>query len=82
MNGHLSNDGDQLTKLNIITMKFLIASVANQLDTISEKSSIKDIKDDNAEVEEEIKEHIHETIDLKMWMNLQSDYELITSVRK
>lgn len=78
----MSNDGDQLTKLNIITMKFLIASVANQLDTISEKSSIKDIKDDNAEVEEEIKEHIHETIDLKMWMNLQSDYELITSVCK
>ena len=38
---------------------------ANQLDTISEKSSITDIKDDNTEVEEEVKDHIDETIDLK-----------------
>ena len=40
------------------------SEIANQLDTISEKSSIKDIKDDNTEVEEEVKE-ADKTIDLK-----------------
>ena len=37
----------------------------DQLDTISEKSSIKDIKDDNTELEDEFKDPLDETIDLK-----------------
>ena len=37
----------------------------DKLDTISEKSSIKDVKDDNTEVEDEVKDPVDETIDLK-----------------
>ena len=37
----------------------------DQLDTISVKSSIKDIKDDNTELEDEFKDPLDETIDLK-----------------
>ena len=38
---------------------------SDKLDTISEKSSIKDIKDDNTEVDDEFKDPVDEAIDLK-----------------
>lgn len=52
--------------------------VINQLDIISEKSSIKDVKDDNTEVEEEklIRSMLMKPLIWKMWM--KSDYKPIT----
>ena len=56
--------GQENTTEKVVT-KSTDTEPTDQLDTISEKLSIKDIKDDNTELEDEIKDPLDETIDLK-----------------
>ena len=56
--------GQENTTEKVVT-KSTDTETTDQLDTISEKSSIKDIKDDNTELEDEFKDPLDETIDLK-----------------
>ena len=56
--------GQENTTEKVVT-KSTDTETTDQLDTISEKSSIKDIKDDNTELEDEVKNPLDETIDLK-----------------
>ena len=56
--------GQENTTEKVVT-KSTDTETTDQLDTISEKSSIKDIKDDNTELEDEFKDPLDETIDQK-----------------
>ena len=56
--------GQENTTEKVVT-KSTDTETTDQLDTISENSSIKDIKDDNTELEDEVKNPLDETNDLK-----------------